>query len=112
MQEAGIPGAGAADGPSEPMGGSEESEEALTLAGWGGGSQPSWAAVTKRCGLGGLNIPWIYFLRFRKQASPRSKASAWSAEGPLPGSRLEPSHWVLAGWTGCGSSPQPRLEGP
>ena len=36
MQESGIPGAGAADGPSEPMGGSEESEEALTSAGWVG----------------------------------------------------------------------------
>ena len=33
MQEAGIPGAGAADGLSEPMEGSEESEEALTSAG-------------------------------------------------------------------------------
>lgn len=33
VQEAGIPGAGAADGLSEPMEGSEESEEALTSAG-------------------------------------------------------------------------------
>ena len=80
---------------SEPVGGSEESEGPLTWAGWGGGSQPTWAAVTKRRGLGRLNIPWIYFLQTREQERPRSKASARSAEGPLPGWRLAPSHWVL-----------------
>lgn len=36
-QEAGIPGAGVADSLSEPVEGGEESEEALTSAGWGGG---------------------------------------------------------------------------
>lgn len=104
MQEAGIPGLGRQmAGPSEPVGGSEESEGALTWAGCGGGSQPSWAAVTKRRRLGRLNIPWIYFSQTREQESPRSKASAWSAEGPLPGSRLAPSHWVLGGGWGEGA---------